>query len=244
MTRIQSNTPGLLSYHFIRRAVGILGISLPVVLLFGLLLLTDCHEIEGSISKYYHTIMRNFLVGVLCAVALFLFSYRGYKLKIEKRKSTEDKTKRKKPPINDNWAGNFAGIFALGVAFFPTTIRCDDLTQCITEVYLRSFIGYVHLASALFFFLALAYISYILFPRGRKKQKNRLYKRCGVTIVICTFTLLIYVPLLKKHLPGVEKFSPVFFLETIALIAFGISWLVKGRMEVFVKMAARKIRHL
>ncbi len=34
--------------------------------------------------------------------------------------------------------------------------------------------------------------------------------------------------MLKKHFPNFESFNPIFWLEAIALWAFGISWLTKG----------------
>jgi len=38
--------------------------------------------------------------------------------------------------------------------------------------------------------------------------------------------LIKIITSLKDHL---EKYKPVFWLEWLALIAFGISWLVKGK---------------
>ena len=40
-----------------------------------------CTELQRSISEYYVTAMRDVLVGVLFAIAWFLFSYRGYESK-------------------------------------------------------------------------------------------------------------------------------------------------------------------
>ena len=65
----------VLSYLGLRRAVGYIGIGLPFVLLFGKLLVQG-GPLPGSISAYYYSDMRNVLVGALCAVAIFLISYR------------------------------------------------------------------------------------------------------------------------------------------------------------------------
>ncbi len=79
-----------------------MGILLPAGLLLANLLFADCYAVQDSISHYYYTTAGNLFTGTLCAVALFLISYRGY------------------PGDKDNILTTLAGIFALGVAFFPT----------------------------------------------------------------------------------------------------------------------------
>ena len=91
----------VLSYLGLRKAIGIIGISLPFVLAIGKIIFDD-PGIQPSISDYYYTIMGDVFVGSLCAMGVFLLSYRGY-----------DK--------QDNIAGNLACVFAIGVALFPTT---------------------------------------------------------------------------------------------------------------------------
>src|SRR5258705_6007339 len=91
----------VISYLALRRGVGIIGMSLPVILVIGMLFVKRCHMVQPSISDYYYTRMGNFLVGSLCAVGLFLFSYRGYDRK-------------------DMIAGKLAILFAVCIAFFPT----------------------------------------------------------------------------------------------------------------------------
>src|SRR6266540_6600402 len=94
-----SNDPLVLSYLGLRKAIGIIGTALPFVLAFGKILL-EGPGIQSSISDYYHTGMRDIFVGSLCAIAVFLMSYRGYDRK-------------------DDIAGDLACVFALGVALFP-----------------------------------------------------------------------------------------------------------------------------
>jgi len=227
----ESKLPEIISYNALRRAVGYIGVLLPIALILGALLLTDCWEIQGSISKYYHTVMQNLFVGALCAVALFLWAYRGYK------KEADDK----KIDIGDDMAGNLAALFALGVAFCPTYIGPEDLTLCINKVYLRDIVGVVHLVSALLFFLTLAYFSIVLFTKGRNQKRKLLYYICGSIILLCISAIVIYILFLKKSFPQIERFKPIFCLETIALVAFGISWLVKGKMSEIVSDAVKSI---
>jgi len=68
----------LISYLSLREAVGILGFSLPIVLVLGNLLIFHSKAIEDSISNYYYTGMRGVFVGTLWAIGVFLVSYRGY----------------------------------------------------------------------------------------------------------------------------------------------------------------------
>jgi hypothetical protein len=108
--------------------------------------------------------MRSYFVGTLCALAVFLFSYRY--------------------APRDNFLSTFAGIFALGVVFFPTTPSGQGTTWT----------GRVHVLCAIAFFLTLAYFAYKIFTlpalpaekrEPRKRLRNKIYKTCGVIIVVC-----------------------------------------------------------
>lgn len=90
------------SYIALRRAVGWIGILLPYVLMLGIFLFFKGEPVLKTISLYYYSGMRDVFVGSVCAIALFLIFYKGY-------------TKW------DNWTGNLAGFFAIGIALFPTS---------------------------------------------------------------------------------------------------------------------------
>lgn len=197
----------VLSYLALRRAIGILGIGLPFVLVIGTLVLQGS-GLEPSISDYYYTIMRNVLVGTLCAIGVFLMSYHGYERE-------------------DHIAGDLACGFAIGVALFPTVPACDPThTQMI--------IGYVHYGFAAALFLTLAYFCLCLFRKTtpgvpmtpRKIIRNRVYTACGY-IILLSILLLAGYGLFLRHTP-VGQLRPVFWLEATAVVAFGTSWLVKG----------------
>src|SRR5713226_3366780 len=199
--------PLVLSYLGLRKAVGIIGLALPFVLAFGKMLL-EGPGIQDSISGYYYTDMRNVFVGSLCAIGVFLMSCRGYDRK-------------------DEIAGYLACVFAIGVALFPTTPYMDATSQ-------DKLVGTLHLSFAALFFLTLAYFSLALFtktapdknPTPRKLQRNTVYRVCGYTILACIFFMVIVALPPVKTL--VEWLSPVFWLESLAIIAFGASWLTKG----------------
>src|ERR1051325_3592085 len=75
------NQPLIISYLTLRKAVGILGCMLPIVLLIGNMILSQCNEVQDSISNYFYTKMGYVMVGTLCAVGLFMFFFKGYELK-------------------------------------------------------------------------------------------------------------------------------------------------------------------
>jgi hypothetical protein len=200
-----------LNYLQIRRSVGILGIALPIVVSVGSWLLFECNICEDSISNYYYSIMGNVFTGILCAVALFLYSYKG-KYEV------------------DNYASSLAAIFALGVAFFPMNVeksgRCDIFTLPV-----HPWRDTVHFGSAAGLFLTLAVMSFFLFTRPetgkkmthRKKQRNFIYRTCGIIMFLCCLLTLLFK---KGVLPTFAHAT--FVLETIMLWAFGFSWLTKG----------------
>lgn len=195
-----NNKSLVISYLTLRIAVGVLGVTLPIILVLGSLIFREDEIFQRSISMYYYTHMRNALVGILCAVALFLFAYKGY-------------------DYRDNIAGHFAGFFALLVAFCPA----ED-----------SFIRIIHLVSAVLFFLTLAYFSLFLFTKGsaspskQKLLRNKIYKICGFIILGCVVLLILYFVLPKSFTDRLSDYKPLFWLESLALWAFGCSWLIKG----------------
>ncbi|MBI2966218.1 MAG: DUF998 domain-containing protein [Bacteroidetes bacterium] len=211
----------IVSYTALRKAIGILGIMFPVILIAGAYIMQFCEPIQSSISCYYHTVMRNVFEGVLWVFAVFLLFYRYEK--------------------TDNVATTAAGFCALGVALFPTLVRncstCDYLcsSSCMTE-NCREVIGRFHLTFASLFFLILSWISLFLFTKTDKTKKptlmkirrNRVYIVCGIIMLVCIVLIGIYFLCLKTKYPWLDKCNPVFWLEAAALWSFGISWIVKG----------------
>lgn len=187
----------VVSYLTLRRAVGILGIGLPIVLF-------AWGEIAGrgwlgTISDYYAIRARDALVGCLCTIGCFLFTYHGH-------------------DEHDNLITHAAGACAVLVALVPSVHPGVQLV--------------VHFVSAGALFVLLAYISYFRFtrqagePTEAKLTRNRVYRRCAVAMIVCVG--LIPVAALTNLTTRLAILRPVFLLETAALWAFGLSWLVKG----------------
>jgi len=206
----------IMSYLSLRIVVGILSIILPIVMLIGSNLFFKCNSVQESISAYYHTAMRDIFVGIISAISVFLFTYKGYERK-------------------DDIVGNFASVFAIGVAFFPSSYF-GIKTSCIPQHIDNGIFDILHLISAALLFLMLAYFSFFLFtksspnPTSQKLKRNVIYRVCGILILICIVLLAIYFLYLRDRFPSLISLNPIFWLETVALWSFGVSWLTKGEM--------------
>lgn len=197
----------VISYFTLRKTLGILGLLLPIILVVGYFILDGEIKILNSISSYYHSHIGNALVGTLCAFAFFLFAYRGY----DKR---------------DNIAGHLGSIFALGVAFLPNSPNNPG-----------TLLNILHLTFAILFFLVLIYFSLILFTQSDKpkpylkpkENRNKVYYFCGYTMLGSVITIAVYMLWIDGNFLRIDNLKPVFWLESLALFAFGISWLTKGQ---------------
>lgn len=204
------NSRLVVSYLLLRKSVGCLGMLLPFVLIIGGSLLFGL-SVQDTVSDYYHTGMRDVFVGTLCAMGVFLYSYNGYSRK-------------------DNRAGNLASLFVIATALFPTTP--------IAPSPLAATLGKIHVISAVSYFLTLAYFSLILFtktdplqpPTPQKLKRNKVYRICGYTILGAIALIALYLFTTSQATREVisESFDPIFWLESVAIFAFGISWYVKG----------------
>lgn len=203
----------IISYLTMRRVIGIFGISLPLVVVIGGFI-ENGFVIQGSISGYYYTNMRDFFVGLLCIVALFLISYQGYER-------------------IDNIIGNTSGLSALGMLLFPTSMFSGKIEKVGIFLIDDHISEYIHLTFGTIFFLALSFNAIFLFTRRHshklskeKKHRNLIYRICGSIMFISIVCMLIYTLFLRHTF--LAKIYPVLILESIALFAFGVSWLIKG----------------
>lgn len=193
------------SYLFLRRAIGLIGLALPPALIL-VKLAIDGGGLLDSISGYYYSDVRGVFVGSMCAVGVFLLSYRGY-------------------GTMDDVAGNVAAVAAIGVALFPTA-------PVNGATHTQHAIGIVHLTCAAVFFLTLAFFCFALFPRSdgapatrRKTQRNGIYYATG-GIMLLSLVLIAVVDVFAGH--HLAAIHPVLWLESAAILSFGVAWLTKG----------------
>jgi hypothetical protein len=205
------------TYRRLRRAIGMLGVALPVVLVAFSLVPFFQTTVQPSISHYYYTNFREIFTGTLCAVGLFLIRYKGHN----------------NPSIlkNDNLLTNIAGAMAFGVAFVPTN-PADTQDKIYTLIpSTASWLGWLHYSFAGLFFLILSIIAIKIFTIGQEKNENipvsifnenNIYRVCGYAILL----FIVLVPISARY--HLFSYSTLTF-EALALFAFGTAWLIKGR---------------
>lgn len=214
---IEIERDDIFTYRRIRRAIGYLGISMPI-LLVGLSFISFFKtQLQPSISNYYFTNLREIFTGTLCAIGLFLICY----------KSTSNASIWK----NDNLLTNIAGIMAICVALVP--MNPDDFTVKIYTLipYPEKWLGWLHYSFAALLFLIMALLSINIFTIGQKNEmrdpksilnENNIYRFCGYSILV--FVVMVPVSETLK----LFTYSTLIF-ESLALFSFGIAWLIKGR---------------
>ena len=212
------------TYFSTRFGIGIIGLAFPIILWsiglkFGV-------PLQGSISAYYHTPMRNVFVGILFAIGASLFLYKGYG-------TTED------------FVLDAAGILALCVALLPTSpatkLSCDTFTAPLW-----------HGISAVLFFVLIAgiciaeafgklYRSKI--PQSQKSKGffTKIYWILGIGMIV-----LPVVSALWLYFIG-ETGSLIFWVETAGVVIFSTYWMVKSieinesGLEKMYRFGVRKV---
>ena len=185
-------------YFALRRAIGLIGMLLPFALIIGNYFIFDGNIVLPTVSQYYHSPMRDVFVGGLLSIAAFMFFYSGY-------------------GKWDRYAGIITGLLTLGVVFFPTSLSESSGG------------GKMHGVFAISLFLFLACISIFHFPRKRpgveKRATDRFQVLCGLVIIGCVISVALYY-YLRDFTKSAGNF--VLIAESIALIAFGVSWFTEG----------------
>jgi hypothetical protein len=221
--RFKRLTPNDLSLQTHRRIIGTLGLILPVFVYLmaggrptaGL----PRWELLGSVSAYYYTGAVGVFVGVLFALSLFLFSYRGYK-----------------GVCADRVVGTVGGASALFVALFPTGAP-SGLTA---PSWWTEATRVVHYVAAVTLFAAFILFSVWLFRRSDtplrrdrppdKRFRDDVCLTCGLVMIGCVLWA------------GSSLFTgaAIFVPEALAIVAFAVSWLVKGEAHEPVIRATKR----
>ncbi len=170
-----------LSSHAHRQLIGGIGLVLPALLW----LIAGWRPIGkeqlpwaplSSVSAYYYSGAVSAFAGMLVALALFLFSYRGYANKYYRR---------------DRAAAIIAGSAALLVALFPTAAP----DQSLDLFWWTGLTGAIHFVSATVLFGSFIFFSLFQFPIARarkskplpwdKRVRNLIYVACGLAMAAC-----------------------------------------------------------
>jgi hypothetical protein len=216
------------SYTNLKLAIGILGMALPLICIFGGLIFAGL-AVQNSVSHYYHTNMRDVFVGLLACASILFMTYSGY-------------------GIIDNVVTWLIGLAGAGVVIFPcptypqmpkALVGILQLTQAAS--------GPVHFGFSGAFFFLLAINSIFLFTLSKKKDvghekrlRNGIYVGSGVVILASLATLLILSLVAPNYF---ENSSIALVFEAVMLFTFGVSWLVKGDFPLFRDKRREPKRH-
>ena len=206
----------LSTYLTLRYGMGVIALLFPIVIyLFGQL----CGvQLQDSISAYYwadgytSTPVRVWFVGGLFSLAAFFYLYKGF-------------------TTGENIAFNFAGIFAVGVAYFPMPWGCEDGCAKITA----------HGLCAVALFACLTYVVWFeskttlseLQDPALEKEYSTKYRYTSIVMAASPITAVLLNTFVGK--PG----AYVFFAEACGIWAFAYFWWVKNG-ELKKSSATRK----
>lgn len=218
------------SQYLLRRAIGLLGLALPV------LLWSNHPELLASMSHYYYASACIFFVSILFTFGLILITYKGYPRKEGER-------------FSDDLVTNLAGTFILVAVLVPS--KSDGSLGHLFFTDSSYLFGYkendikntIHLASAGLFLILSGFMSVFKFTLNNEASasRNMFFKICGYIIWGCVAAIILIFVLesilnvdFNTILPGY-----VFWIEWIAVYAFAIAWLVKGRIDNGIKKILR-----
>lgn len=197
----------VISYLTLRRCIGILAMLFPV-----LLIVSGGFPMQESLSAYYWTTAGDLFVGFLVTIGIFLLSYRGHDLQ-------------------DDIISGTAGAAYLCVALFPCEgSPVPDYLFMFLSVKATAIIHYI---TAVIAFGAMGTMSLFQFTKGlsaenpQKVKRNRVYRTCGYIIYAS-----LVVGAILQFIPGARAATDIvrlwYWLESVMVWAFGVSWLVKG----------------
>lgn len=198
-----------------RTAIGVLGVTLPPILIVSSLLLNG--ELESSISAYYYTPMRDWFVGTLWVIGVFLFFYR---YRPQRPAEAESQWAPVRSGAADSWLGKAAGVAAILVALLPTTPPAESSAQPPT-------IGMFHGVAAAVLFICLALFPLLLFSQSRKR--GHIYRLYGIAMLGLLALVVVYAFAPESARLAIAPWRPVLVLETLLITVFGASWFDKGR---------------
>jgi len=183
--------------------------------------------LKSSISHFYYSHASVIFTGFMITFGIFLIFYPG--------RSGDD------VKVSDNWITTIGGIGAILTALIPTAFCSDydkpiEITDQLSEfcggngltiyyVHNDSALGTIHLICAATFLILMGFMSYWRFTKGNTTPKmKRFYRFCAVMVWASLLILAI------EFAFGVYwTVYDVFIMECVALVFFGLAWLVKGK---------------
>jgi hypothetical protein len=198
--------PYVRSYIFMRFAIGVLGAALPLQLFAEPLFFDGQPFLRGSLSAYYYSGMREFFVGVLWAIGVFLITYKFADFTRESRAST------------------YAGLAVILVALFPTGRPGVGFPLTPLQAQLgETVVERIHFAAAGVFIGLLALISFYFGTYGRTRR--RLHYACAGVILVA-LALAAFAGITGEPDKG------LLVAQVAAVLAFTVSWLATVEFDI------------
>jgi hypothetical protein len=216
----------VLSYLLMRIVVGAVGFLLPLwVVLVDRFGFSD-PPVRGSLSAYYYTGSRDYFVGLLCIIGVFLVAYKVSEVGL------------------DNTLSFVAGLAAFCVAWFPTDRpkpNPPQLTLLQAKVG-ESHVMFVHYGSAILLLFLLGLMSIVFGTReGRRapqpgKRSPSFWRTYHYTCGVLIFAAMVGILIFWK---GFHWDHAMLIGEWISVWAFAASWLMKGlELDMLKKLLA------
>jgi hypothetical protein len=171
-------------------------------------------------------------MGALFAVSVFLFAYTGYAPKPGEW-------------FSDRQVSLLAGLGLICVVVFPA-VALENHSKTIPSIAMffpagSKVLPWIHPIGAIAFMGSLGYMSLVNFRRARFAEKYRhqkqplrqvtenwIYMFCGLVMLGCVGLMILQTLTLPKD----EMFfnNATFWFESIGIIFFGLSWLIKTKV--------------
>lgn len=207
-----------LAFFRLRIAFGVLGVLLP--LLLALAGLVADGQVQPTISDIFHTTQRDFLVGGLVAIGVFLMVHRGW---------------RRYPGrwVSPDLIAFVAGLAAVGVALFPNE---SDTVSTFTQRTLGLGVSPVfHYASACLLYLMMSLTCFLAYAPDAEGWERKFYIGAGAIVWTTGWNVMILSGIKNSGNGWLADFiqtqNIVYWDESLGVWAFSVSWLLKAVME-------------
>jgi hypothetical protein len=184
-------------------------------------------------------------VGSLCAVAFFLYAYKGYSACEDRFFSVLATFAIVVVLFSMNLPAD-APVPLFEPPFCHQAIRMEPTCSVVLNdrllIFRYEFFGYVHYLAASALFISLGYASIHFFTKSdkpeaergqEKRRRNTIYRVTGYLIWGALAAYGVFLAA-QRLTPGatwvraLEGLPVLFFVENVCLEAFGLAWLLKG----------------
>jgi len=204
-----------LSHTYHRQLIGYLGLLLPV-LLVALAVIRPTEGVPSSPSAI-GSVSAYYYTGGIAVFVGVLFALSLFLLSYRGYSDS----------AADRVLGFLGCVCAICVALFPTF----PPEGAVPPSWWSEVAGTIHYVAAVSLFLIFILFALWLFRKSKDAARNRVYLACGVVMIAA---------IAWAGFNGATD-RPIFWQEAIALWAFAVSWLTKGKAHHALANAVRRV---